>query len=325
MQRDCGHTLLDLVEIKLQHQTQLIVNLIREQHEHFVSMLEQKEIQHISGVREPAAHIAQPKKCSQADIGTSDSVHKDLDGHRPPGSSRIDPPAHFSETHESVTRNSDGLHAAHAESMASNGTLSTVDQHVTERAEALGTEAFNSFPPVEIEIPEETFEEKLPTPRDSKTLHGLLYLAFFVFTVFGMTNVITGIFVENACTIASMDRTALVDSRLEEQRRFRRGMTEIFNLMDQDQTGTLNMKIFRDILDEERIRVLLATLGLSCNNALQLFTLLDEDCTGNVSIDEFLDGCEQLRGPSKNIDVVSLRWETRKISSLLSTLLETAH
>jgi len=152
--------------------------------------------------------------------------------------------------------------------------------------------------------------------------HGILYLVFFMFTVFGMINVVTGLFVDASCTIASSDRDALVDSRLEEQRRFRRGMAEIFYLMDPDQTGTLSMAEFKDLLGDERIRVLLATLGLSCNNALQLFTLLDEDCTGNVSIDGFLDGCEQLRGPSKNIDVVSLRWETRKISSLLSVLLE---
>jgi len=152
--------------------------------------------------------------------------------------------------------------------------------------------------------------------------HGAWYLMFFMFTVFCMINVITGLFVDASCTIASSDRDALVDSRLEEQRRFRRGMTEIFYLMDSDQSGTLSVSECRDLLDDERIRVLLATHGLSCNNALQLFTLLDEDFTGNVSIDEFLDGCEQLRGPSKNIDVVSLRWETRRISLLLRALLE---
>eukprot|EP00811_Abedinium_folium_P006682 NODE_1615_length_2420_cov_5.034453.p1 GENE.NODE_1615_length_2420_cov_5.034453~~NODE_1615_length_2420_cov_5.034453.p1 ORF type:complete len:698 (+),score=228.31 NODE_1615_length_2420_cov_5.034453:162-2255(+) len=155
-------------------------------------------------------------------------------------------------------------------------------------------------------------------------LHGVMYIVFFVFVVFGMLNVITGLFVESACTIASTDRTALIDSALEAQQRFRRDFTEVFVMMDRDGDGILDVHELHSTLDNERTRALLETLGLSCGNAVQLYSLLDEDGRGKVSLESFLDGCEALKGPAKNIDIMSLRLDVRSVLETLRRLHESS-
>merc|ERR550537_1044910 len=47
--------------------------------------------------------------------------------------------------------------------------------------------------------------------------NGFLFLLFFVFVVMGLLNVVTGLFVENACAIAEKDRACVLDSVAEEE------------------------------------------------------------------------------------------------------------
>merc|ERR1712137_525881 len=148
-------------------------------------------------------------------------------------------------------------------------------------------------------------------------MHGFMFLMFFVFVVMGLLNVVTGLFVENACAIVEKDRARVLDSVAEEEDAFKAGMTEVFHLMDIDGTGHLDMEELKNTLENEDTRLLLASHGLPCRNALQLFTLLDEDGTGKIKLDAFLDGCGWLKGPSKSIDVMSLRLEMRRVLSLI--------
>merc|ERR1712183_816491 len=159
---------------------------------------------------------------------------------------------------------------------------------------------------------------------DLGLLHGIMFIVFFVSVVFGMLNVVTGLFVESACTIASTDRTAQIDSALEEQQRFRRDFTEVFMMMDTDGDGILDVHELHDTLEDERTRALLETLGLSCGNAMQLYSLLDEDGRGKVSLDAFLDGCEALKGPAKNIDIMTMRLDMRRVLETLRRLRESS-
>eukprot|EP00812_Abedinium_dasypus_P009049 NODE_2767_length_878_cov_313.526124.p1 GENE.NODE_2767_length_878_cov_313.526124~~NODE_2767_length_878_cov_313.526124.p1 ORF type:complete len:245 (+),score=91.30 NODE_2767_length_878_cov_313.526124:3-737(+) len=159
---------------------------------------------------------------------------------------------------------------------------------------------------------------------DLGLLHGIMYIIFFVFVVFGMLNVVTGQFVESACTIASTDRTTLIDSALEEQQRFRRDFTEVFMMMDRDGDGILDVHELHGTLENKRTRALLETLGLSCGNALQLYSLLDEDGRGKVSLDAFLNGCETLKGPAKNIDIMTMRLDVRRVLEKLQWLRESS-
>jgi len=152
-------------------------------------------------------------------------------------------------------------------------------------------------------------------------LHGFLYLLFIVFVVMGLLNVVTGLFVESACAIVERDRVRILDSVAEEERAFKVGMTEVFHLMDIGETGYLELEELKTTLENEDTRLLLASHGLPCRNALQLFTLLDEDGSGKIKLDAFLDKCGCLKGTSKSIDVMSLQLDVHRILSQVCFLI----
>merc|ERR550537_2011788 len=129
---------------------------------------------------------------------------------------------------------------------------------------------------------------------DISIIHGIVYIVFFILVVFGMMNVVTGLFVEGACSIAKTDRTALIDSAIEEQIQFKNDMREVFFMLDIDQSGFLEFEEFHVMFGDERICAFLTSLGLPCGDPLQLFTLLDITRRGRLTLAEFVEGSEKL-------------------------------
>jgi len=150
-------------------------------------------------------------------------------------------------------------------------------------------------------------------------IHGVVYLVFFILVVFGLLNVVNGLFVESACSIAKTDRTALIDSAIEEEMQFKQDMTEVFHIMDRNDNGFLEFEEFHSTVTDERVRAFFASLGLPCNDTLQFFTLLDKSGRGRLTLQEFLEGSEKLRGPSMTVDMMLLRYDVNKI---MKTVLE---
>merc|ERR1712087_206733 len=52
-------------------------------------------------------------------------------------------------------------------------------------------------------------------------------------------------------------------------------------------------------------------IGISSEDATNLFHLIDEDASGNVTISEFVEGCLRLRGPAKSTDLSTLAYNLR--------------
>jgi len=67
-------------------------------------------------------------------------------------------------------------------------------------------------------------------------------------------------------------------------------------------------------LDDERAVAYFNALEVDCTEARSLFTLLDVDRSGVVNFDEFLHGCEKLKGDAKSIDIALLHYEIRWLS-----------
>merc|ERR1712232_1022536 len=57
------------------------------------------------------------------------------------------------------------------------------------------------------------------------------------------------------------------------------------------------------------------TLELDTSEAKGLFHLLDVKCNGRVNADEFVSGCLRLKGQAKSLDVATLLYENKKMSS----------
>lgn len=57
-------------------------------------------------------------------------------------------------------------------------------------------------------------------------------------------------------------------------------------------------------------------LGISTDDIWGLFLLIDADHNGVVDLEEFINGCMQLRGPAKSLQVARMSYENKITRSL---------
>jgi len=145
-------------------------------------------------------------------------------------------------------------------------------------------------------------------------------LVFFVFfTVYALTNIITGIFVDTAIQSAHNDREEVIQTQLLQWETTMQEMKELFSEADGDADGAITFEELMRHLRDERVRAHLAAMGLQLQEAGNLFRLLDMDKSGSLSIDEFLMGCMRLKGNARSIDLATLMYESKKMFSTLKS------
>mmetsp|Transcript_932 Transcript_932/g.1290 ORF Transcript_932/g.1290 Transcript_932/m.1290 type:complete len:164 (-) Transcript_932:7-498(-) len=135
-------------------------------------------------------------------------------------------------------------------------------------------------------------------------------------------NVVTGVFVENAIGNSDSDKDFLIQEQMEQKRQNEKRMRRLFEEMDDNNTGDVQLSEFERHFDDERAIAYFNALDLDYNEAKTLFTLLDTDRSGSVDIDEFMLGCDRLKGDAKSIDMAMLHCEVRWLSAAMLDLLE---
>mmetsp|Transcript_148001 Transcript_148001/g.368874 ORF Transcript_148001/g.368874 Transcript_148001/m.368874 type:complete len:744 (+) Transcript_148001:181-2412(+) len=141
-----------------------------------------------------------------------------------------------------------------------------------------------------------------------------LVWCFYIFAVvFGMLNVVTGVFVARAHELSLNDREIMVQQELALERSYAKHIVGFFHEADKDGSGELSWEELEGYLQDETVKAYFATLQLDVGQAKALFRLLDTDESNAVGIDEFVEGCMRLRGAAKNIDVNMLLLESEKL------------
>ena len=90
-------------------------------------------------------------------------------------------------------------------------------------------------------------------------------------------------------------------------------MEDLFEEMDGDGFGTISMEEFESKLQDERVIAFFHALKLDVSGARVLFRLLDVDDSGDITIDEFLDGCYELQGESRSLDMKIMQIEVKQL------------
>merc|ERR1712050_806679 len=88
-------------------------------------------------------------------------------------------------------------------------------------------------------------------------------------------------------------------------------MQDIFEEMDDDNTGCISIDEFETKLDDERVIAYFNALKLDVSDARTLFTLLDYDESGAIAIEEFVVGCHKLKGESRSLDIAIIQYELK--------------
>eukprot|EP00927_Polykrikos_kofoidii_P085251 TRINITY_DN9220_c0_g1_i2.p1 TRINITY_DN9220_c0_g1~~TRINITY_DN9220_c0_g1_i2.p1 ORF type:complete len:818 (-),score=137.95 TRINITY_DN9220_c0_g1_i2:81-2480(-) len=128
------------------------------------------------------------------------------------------------------------------------------------------------------------------------------FVFYIGFTIFAMTNILTGVFCESAM------KTAEDDKRRTVTRQIRR----LFEEADDDKNGLVCWNEFSNVLEvSDQMEDYLRSLDIRPEQARQLFFLLDTDGSGEIDYDEFTQGCSRFSGSLKAIDFAAFMIEWR--------------
>jgi len=150
----------------------------------------------------------------------------------------------------------------------------------------------------------------------------VIYCFFIFFTVIGVLNVLTGVFVERASELCGLDKDLVIQNQLKRNQTFLTEMTKLFKEANVSNTGTLGWHEFRDYLQDERAQAFFATQQLDSFDARTLFDVLNSGGLDHeISMDEFIVGCQRLKGQARSVELIAVLNETRSINKKLRQVL----
>jgi len=137
------------------------------------------------------------------------------------------------------------------------------------------------------------------------------FVFYIIFMVFGVLNVVTGVFVDKALAISQIDREFTIFEKIEQKKEYVHELKEFFCELDNDGDGQLTKREMQENLTNKYFQGHLETLDMDCNTAEELFDLLDVEQSGQIEVAEFVEGCLRVRGEARSIDVFALLMESR--------------
>jgi len=129
------------------------------------------------------------------------------------------------------------------------------------------------------------------------------YILYVSFAIFGLVNVFTGVFVEHAMQAGSKDRELQIRNQIDEQDHNLKQLQRVFEELDVNRSGKLTLDEFENHLSDDRAMAYFQAVKLDVSEIGQLFRLMDTDNSGSVDIQEFIVGCQRLKGESRSLDI----------------------
>jgi len=137
-----------------------------------------------------------------------------------------------------------------------------------------------------------------PVAKASR-LYEIAFMGYIVFVVFGVLNVLVGIFVSSAAE--NLDKELLTQIELSDRKKFTEDMNALFAEFTTGETITREQ--FHESLAKVEIQAYMETNHLHFSDAQTLFLLLDKDESGEICLEEFVNGCQHLRGTARCSDM----------------------
>mmetsp|Transcript_42282 Transcript_42282/g.83649 ORF Transcript_42282/g.83649 Transcript_42282/m.83649 type:complete len:648 (+) Transcript_42282:65-2008(+) len=163
-------------------------------------------------------------------------------------------------------------------------------------------------------------EAVVPLDHISELYRGV-WSFYVMFVVLGVLNVLTGIFVERACELSGLDRDLVVQSEMKRNESFLVEMKCIFEEADEDRSGTITWQEFKKYMENPRIQAYFATKQLDAFDARSLFELFSQDHAEEIGIEEFVIGCQRLKGMARSVDLLAVLREARETKRVMKALL----
>merc|ERR1711988_1189019 len=139
-----------------------------------------------------------------------------------------------------------------------------------------------------------------------------MYIVFVMFCIFGLMNILTGIFVANTKEVSRIDRDLVIRSQLKDRKSFANQLKSVLRAVDKDDNGTISKQELMEHLSTDESMAYLKTLDVTVSDAQGVFKLLDVKGTGEVNIDEFVLSLMRFQGSARAVDVATLLYEGKR-------------
>merc|ERR1712060_198616 len=125
------------------------------------------------------------------------------------------------------------------------------------------------------------------------------YLAYILFMVFAVINIVSGMFIERALKVVKQDRDFWIFEEKSMKYEYEDRVRGLFHQMDKDMSGRVSWEEFEDALRNPHVEAYLSFIDLDTAHLRDIFMLLDTGQVEEVDICELMDGIDRLRGPAK--------------------------
>mmetsp|Transcript_52691 Transcript_52691/g.122883 ORF Transcript_52691/g.122883 Transcript_52691/m.122883 type:complete len:284 (+) Transcript_52691:1126-1977(+) len=136
-----------------------------------------------------------------------------------------------------------------------------------------------------------------------------LMFTYIIFTILALMNVFTGVFVDNAVQNSKKQRKIQIEETIDKKRTSLDQIIEFFVATDQNGDGHISLEEIQFLLTDPVMSAYFDMIGFRPGDASLLAELLDPDGSGDISLNEFITGCERMKGDAKGVDVHMLIME----------------
>ena len=139
---------------------------------------------------------------------------------------------------------------------------------------------------------------------------------------FCVLNVIGAVFVQQTMKVAADDHELFMQQQTRNAEAYARKIKDVFTKLDTSGEGVIFMDEFVEILNTPTMSHFMTKLELESTDLLSLFKLIDVDDTGHVSLEDFMAGCQRLKGAAKSVDLALVLAHTARLNCKVDNLLQ---
>jgi len=154
------------------------------------------------------------------------------------------------------------------------------------------------------------------------SFYAALWIPYIGFVLFGLLNIVTGIFVDSTLKTAEADHAIAVIEQVQREERLKVFLTEAFEEADKDGTGRISEMEFDEVIDKQEVLAFLASVGIDRQSSRRLFKTLDQQRHGYLTVNQIVNGCFNLRGEAKAVDMMAMMQHVVKMEGMVQNLFE---
>merc|ERR1712062_431495 len=102
-----------------------------------------------------------------------------------------------------------------------------------------------------------------------------MYTLFILFTMFGLLNIMVGVFVQEAAGILNWDRELVLEDVLDQKESRLNQLRDLFNELDEDLDECITIEELTKGMKDKRIKAYFTHLNIDTATAPEFFSFLD--------------------------------------------------